>query len=127
VVCLDFAASSRFRFKDNPSINLPLALFWRRAIHISNSETVVTVKLAALESGPDFVVPLRFITLTKEVPSIRIGRASKQESKGFVAARENAWFDSPVMSRDHAELIADFGIKVCHALNSPCSPLAQGC
>jgi len=39
--------------------------------------------------------------------SIRIGRASKTLSKGLQAARENAWFDSPVMSRDHAELAYD--------------------
>ncbi|ETS81414.1 hypothetical protein PFICI_06416 [Pestalotiopsis fici W106-1] len=37
-----------------------------------------------------------------------IGRASKQESKGLAADVGNAWFESPVMSREHALLTADF-------------------
>ncbi|KAI0595459.1 hypothetical protein F4775DRAFT_569123 [Biscogniauxia sp. FL1348] len=52
--------------------------------------------------------PERRLVLTRKAPSIRIGRASKVPTKGFVAARENAWFDSPVMSRQHAELVANF-------------------
>ncbi|KAM0809340.1 hypothetical protein AB5N19_09683 [Seiridium cardinale] len=71
----------------------------------------VIVKLTARDAGPQFVVPARNITLTKDRPTVRVGRASKQESKGFVAAEENAWFDSPVMSREHAELTADFDQK----------------
>jgi hypothetical protein len=35
---------------------------------------------------------------------IQIGRASKSISKGLLGAEDNAWFDSPVMSRDHAEI-----------------------
>ncbi|KAH8592786.1 SMAD/FHA domain-containing protein [Bisporella sp. PMI_857] len=35
---------------------------------------------------------------------IRIGRASKSPNKNLTAAVDNAWFDSPVMSREHAEL-----------------------
>ncbi|KAK6080411.1 Factor arrest protein 10 [Seiridium cupressi] len=71
----------------------------------------VIVKLTARDAGPQFVVPTRNITLAKDRPTVRVGRASKQESKGFVAAEENAWFDSPVMSREHAELTADFDQK----------------
>jgi len=43
---------------------------------------------------------------------MKIGRASKVESKGFVAMPENGWFDSPVMSRAHAEIYADMDSKV---------------
>ncbi|KAI0012540.1 hypothetical protein F4779DRAFT_39897 [Xylariaceae sp. FL0662B] len=52
--------------------------------------------------------PERQFILTRHAPSIAIGRASKVPSKGFVAAHDNAWFDSPVMSRQHAELVASF-------------------
>jgi pSer/pThr/pTyr-binding forkhead associated (FHA) protein len=58
------------------------------------------------------VVPQRQINLTEENPSLSIGRASKVPAKGFVAAHENAWFESPVMSRQHAELNVNFDTKV---------------
>lgn len=35
-----------------------------------------------------------------------IGRTSKRNTS-FEAAKNNAWFDSPVMSRDHAHLKLD--------------------
>ncbi|KAI0179558.1 hypothetical protein GGR52DRAFT_570437 [Hypoxylon sp. FL1284] len=49
----------------------------------------------------------RELALTPLTPCIRIGRASKIPTKGFVAAGNNAWFDSPVMSRHHAEFVLD--------------------
>ncbi|KAI1086963.1 hypothetical protein F5B19DRAFT_99725 [Rostrohypoxylon terebratum] len=52
--------------------------------------------------------PKREFTLSRQKPSIRIGRASKVPTKGFVGAKDNAWFDSPVMSRQHAELLFDY-------------------
>ncbi|KAI1808909.1 hypothetical protein F4811DRAFT_548485 [Daldinia bambusicola] len=52
-------------------------------------------------------IPKRQFVLSSQNPSIRIGRASKVPTKGFVASIDNAWFDSPVMSRNHAELILD--------------------
>ncbi|KAI2625682.1 hypothetical protein GGR54DRAFT_637462 [Hypoxylon sp. NC1633] len=55
--------------------------------------------------NPSF--PKRQFVLSRQTPSVRIGRASKVPTKGFVASADNAWFDSPVMSRDHAELILD--------------------
>ncbi|RYP49071.1 hypothetical protein DL768_005161 [Monosporascus sp. mg162] len=68
----------------------------------------VVVILAARAPGPQFVEPERRLTFTRQNPTIPIGRASKVSSKGFVAAADNAWFDSPVMSREHAELSVDF-------------------
>lgn len=73
---------------------------------------VVTVNLTTKDSESDLVVPVRQVILTRDSPSIRVGRASKQESKGFVAGPKNAWFDSPVMSREHAQLSANFDSKV---------------
>lgn len=48
----------------------------------------------------------RSIILDTKNTTLAIGRASKVESKGFVASEDNAWFDSPVMSRRHAEIVA---------------------
>lgn len=53
----------------------------------------------------------RLLKITRENPVIRLGRASKTQAKGRMAAENNALFDSPVMSRDHAELVADMEAK----------------
>jgi pSer/pThr/pTyr-binding forkhead associated (FHA) protein len=54
----------------------------------------------------------RIFTLSPDRLSILIGRASKSISKGLLGATDNAWFDSPVMSRDHAELVFNTEDKV---------------
>ncbi|KAK8099510.1 uncharacterized protein PG998_012751 [Apiospora kogelbergensis] len=71
----------------------------------------VVVTFVSLNSGPHSTIPTRRIALRNNIPE-RIGRASKVSTKGFVATPGNAWFDSPVMSRNHAELIADFENKM---------------
>jgi pSer/pThr/pTyr-binding forkhead associated (FHA) protein len=55
----------------------------------------------------------RVIILNPDRPTIPIGRASKSVSKGLLGAVDNAWFDSPVMSRDHAEITIDAAESVC--------------
>ncbi|KAI3333257.1 hypothetical protein F4824DRAFT_503292 [Ustulina deusta] len=60
--------------------------------------------------GPS-AIPKRQVTLTRSVPVLAIGRSSKVPSKGFIPADNNAWFDNPVMSRQHAEIIAQFDKK----------------
>lgn len=77
----------------------------------------VIIKLVADGNIKD--LPERTIVLTRNHDTLQIGRASKVATKGFVAAADNAWFDSPVMSRNHAEIFADFDDKVrstvlCH-------------
>ncbi|GAW24270.1 hypothetical protein ANO14919_138530 [Xylariales sp. No.14919] len=57
--------------------------------------------------GPSSI-PQRRLLLTRTSPVIPIGRSSKVPSKGFVPADDNAWFENPVMSRQHAEIIAKF-------------------
>lgn len=49
----------------------------------------------------------RVITLNSRLSKITVGRASKSSSKSLFSAGDNAWFDSPVMSRDHAEISLD--------------------
>lgn len=51
--------------------------------------------------------PSRVFTLKGPSYAIRIGRGSKSGNKELVPASNNAWFDSRVMSREHALLKAD--------------------
>ncbi|KAG5982772.1 hypothetical protein E4U55_001378 [Claviceps digitariae] len=53
------------------------------------------------DSNDDFLD--RRILLTKNNTEIYIGRSSKRDAR-LVAKPNNAWFDSPVMSRNHARL-----------------------
>ncbi|KAI0456874.1 hypothetical protein F5B21DRAFT_465955 [Xylaria acuta] len=50
----------------------------------------------------------RRLVLTPSRPAVSIGRSSKDHSKGFVPADDNAWLENPVMSREHAQLFAEF-------------------
>ncbi|KAK0739875.1 hypothetical protein B0T21DRAFT_347135 [Apiosordaria backusii] len=65
--------------------------------------------------GPGNCTPVvysqRQITLNASNNVIAIGRASKVSAKGFVPAPDNAWFDSAVMSREHAEIRVDMDEK----------------
>ncbi|KAI2775630.1 hypothetical protein F4815DRAFT_487286 [Daldinia loculata] len=73
-----------------------------------NDDEVIIVTLVCRPHGsPVSAFPKRQFILSNQNPSIRIGRASKVPTKGFVASIDNAWFDSPVMSRNHAELVLD--------------------
>ncbi|KPM42063.1 hypothetical protein AK830_g4502 [Neonectria ditissima] len=66
----------------------------------------VLVTLTSFDAPSSFSIPDRRFFLTKEKPSMSIGRTSKRNSS-FEAAKNNAWFDSPVMSRDHAQFLLD--------------------
>ncbi|KAJ4307580.1 hypothetical protein N0V84_012630 [Fusarium piperis] len=66
----------------------------------------VLVTLESIDPPSDFAFPDRRFFLTKEKPTVSIGRTSKRNSS-FEAAKNNAWFDSAVMSRTHAELKLD--------------------
>lgn len=64
------------------------------------------------------IVPAhRVLHLTPRQPKISIGRASKCASKCLVAATDNAWFDSPVMSRSHAEILLHSDNKTLQLLD----------
>lgn len=65
--------------------------------------TVARITLTALSGN---VSPSeRVIVLGADNLEISVGRASKSIAKGLLGAADNAWFDSPVMSRDHAQII----------------------
>ena len=57
--------------------------------------------------GSDDSCPIRFVTLRDPTYAIRIGRGSKSGTSNLCPADNNAWFDSRVMSREHAVLKAD--------------------
>lgn len=68
----------------------------------------ITVKLSQNDgSSASTAFPVRNIRFTAAQPKVHIGRASKTVSKGLTPAEDNAYFDIPVMSREHAEMTAD--------------------
>ncbi|KAJ0119312.1 hypothetical protein J7T55_013550 [Diaporthe amygdali] len=54
----------------------------------------------------------RRVVLTQSRPVLKIGRSSNRSSLGLTPMLNNGYFDSPVMSRDHAEIIADIPAHV---------------
>lgn len=74
----------------------------------------VLVTLSSVNPPETFPFPSRRIFLTKEKPFMEIGRTSKRNSS-LEAAKNNAWFDSAVMSRDHAQLRLDVDKQVSFA------------
>ncbi|KAJ9225110.1 hypothetical protein DTO021C3_882 [Paecilomyces variotii] len=53
--------------------------------------------------SPD-TLPFRSLTFASDKDNVSIGRSSKCLSKNLVPAHNNAWFESRVMSRDHARI-----------------------
>lgn len=69
-------------------------------------EIKVSLTLTALNN--DSIFPsIRMITLCPKNPSIVVGRASRSPNKALHCAIDNAWLDSPVISRDHAIITLD--------------------
>lgn len=56
-------------------------------------------------SPVDFIddFPSRVFSLTPDKPTLAIGRSSKKGSGEYCAAHDNAYIDSPVVSRQHAQ------------------------
>lgn len=66
----------------------------------------VVVTLTPVYS-PD-TLPFRSLTFLSNNDTVPVGRASKSETKNLVPNHDNAWFDSRVMSREHAVI----GVKM---------------
>lgn len=77
--------------------------------------------------------PERRIVLTGSSPTLQIGRASNRLALGLQSETANAWFDSPVMSRNHARISADIANKVCRTFSQqarclrPSTNMTAGC
>jgi hypothetical protein len=66
----------------------------------------VVVTLSNLDPDTTAAFPRRTFTLTQDKPVVQIGRASSKAQQ-YQPAAQNCWFDSPVMSRQHAQLHLD--------------------
>lgn len=82
----------------------------------------VLVKLH-VESPGDIDYTIREVNLSQSKPTLQIGRSSTRPNVDLHPAVDNGWFNSPVMSRHHAEITADFSNKAsmnaCPSLPSP--------
>ncbi|KAK5663070.1 hypothetical protein OQA88_6486 [Cercophora sp. LCS_1] len=79
----------------------------------ANVKINLSASLSADDRSSSIPFPKRQITLDGINNSVTVGRASKTPAKGFLAEHDNAWFDSAVMSRQHAKITADLrGKKV---------------
>ncbi len=92
----------------------------------ADRDDAVTISLSTDGENSDILLfPERQVELTREKTKLVIGRASKVQSKGFVAGPHTAWFDNQVMSRNHAEIVTDLDAKVTQPFFSfllrPCS------
>jgi hypothetical protein len=61
----------------------------------------VTIVLSPIDFIDEF--PSRVFTLTPDKPTLAIGRSSKKGGGEYCAAHDNAYIDSPVVSRQHAQ------------------------
>ncbi|KAG8169086.1 hypothetical protein KVR01_001835 [Diaporthe batatas] len=75
------------------------------------SEDSVLILLSA-NSPNNVTFPERRIILTQSQPKVLIGRSSNRSAMGLTPAIDNCYFDSPVMSREHAEIEADIPQQV---------------
>lgn len=57
------------------------------------------ITLTPLAGPQDFT---RVLNISRSNREVLVGRASKNIDKGLTASKDNAWFDSPIMSRKHA-------------------------
>lgn len=64
---------------------------------------VVVITLTPLGEPQEFS---RRLTINEEIKQVEVGRASRNSDKCLVSANDNAWFDSPIMSREHAKFSA---------------------
>lgn len=73
----------------------------------------VVVTLTPVYS-PD-TLPFRSLTFLSNNDTVPVGRASKSENKNLVPCHDNGWFDSRVMSREHAVI----GVKMEDKVSFP--------
>lgn len=79
--------------------------------HYSASLTFKTVCITIYAVTEGIEPVERILRISRDTPVVPIGRASKSLNKGLKGAIDNAWFDSPVMSRNHAELYLEDGVS----------------
>ncbi|PBP19493.1 FHA domain protein [Diplocarpon rosae] len=83
--------------------------------HCLADPSTVMVILTPLNAEVEII--RRTIAFSREKYCVPVGRASKSATKGIVGAVGNAWFDSPVMSRNHAEMELNLEDMACWDLS----------
>lgn len=63
-------------------------------------------------SGINDTYPCRYLTFTSGSPDFVVGRASNRQTKNLTPELNNAFYESRVMSRNHATLRAGLDEKV---------------
>ncbi|KAF3286846.1 hypothetical protein TWF970_008681 [Orbilia oligospora] len=74
-------------------------------------ENIAEVVLTPTGDVPDSV-GTRTIPITRKEPLVIVGRSSRNKTKNLQPGHDNAYFDSPVMSRLHSWIKCDEGGKV---------------
>lgn len=110
---------------DGDGVSSPLTFVRRpqgRLIANTISSVAVRVHLSFQYPKPEDAYPERRIVLNREKPSVVIGRASQRQLR--IPAIENCLLESPVISRDHAEIFVNFEAKVSRTPTAFVSPLS---
>ncbi|CAN8106151.1 unnamed protein product [Discula destructiva] len=77
------------------------------AVKQPSEKDSVLVRLSVVRPG-NIDYPERRLLLTESDPIITLGRSSSRPALNLQPAVTNGWYNSPVMSRNHAQLEADF-------------------
>ncbi|KAI7780901.1 hypothetical protein LA080_015468 [Diaporthe eres] len=80
------------------------------AVKATDEDSVLI--LLSTKSPTSITHPERRILLTQSRPTLKIGRSSNRSALGLTPTLDNGYFDSPVMSREHAEIEADIPRQV---------------
>ncbi|KAG6359424.1 hypothetical protein INS49_012945 [Diaporthe citri] len=80
------------------------------AVKVTDEDSVLI--LLSTKSPTSITHPERRILLTQSRPTLKIGRSSNRSALGLTPTLDNGYFDSPVMSREHAEIEADIPRQV---------------
>lgn len=91
------------RVSFNPHIPPTSTLFPLRTRFLI-SIFVVAITLLPVDNQEDPTPASRYLTLSEDNPVIPLGRSSKRETRNREPASDNGWYESRVMSREHAEL-----------------------
>jgi hypothetical protein len=86
-------------------------------VFLELTDAAVVINLTAENVDSSFRYPDRRLVLTTSKKSMPIGRTSRRAAE-FAPRIDNGFFDNPVISRQHAELIADLYFEVRSESNS---------
>lgn len=83
--------------------------------HLTDMANVIGVVVTLTPVYSPDTLPFRSLTFLSNNDTVPVGRASKSENKNLVPCHDNGWFDSRVMSREHAVI----GVKMEDKVSLP--------